>query len=1017
MRHLNHWTSSVGRIKNFLLQSISIVLSSSIIGLFVPSIVQAQNKGITYQVIIKNPSGQAINIPTVNVKLKILAPNGCILREEEHSGVNITNGFLNLSVMRGSRVGNDPGLAANKVFDNSSAISGLVCINLDGSVKAATSYTPTAEDTRKLRISFMDGANPVVADFNIRSSAFAFQAEKLNGKDAADFVNVNNAAGATQSNVESIFQRFTKLDNILNNFNAAGTSLGANITGSAATATNFTGSLTGDVTGNQTTTKVTKLQGRDVDAVAPTNNYVLTWDSGTNKWTPKVSGSAPVTSVAGKTGVVTLASTDITDFNTAADSRADARITNQKGQNSGLASLNASGKVPSSQLSLAATDIPNLDFSKITTGLPTTLSGYGITDAIQNKGTNAATNIPSMSAGLDASPPATPSTGQMFVATDTQKIYRYDGADWKVVASNNTSSGTITEITAGSGLSGGGTSGNVTVGLGSIANNRILANTSGAAGVPVATDITTLLDVIGNTQGSVLYRNATGWTVLNAGTSGQYLQTKGVAANPVWANGPTSTADFSGSLSGDVTGTQGATKVEKIQNVSVNSVAPDKEGQVLRYNNTNTRWEPGFVGMQDLRSNTTGTPQLPTSCGADKTLTYDSVTDTLACTTIAIANTQVSGLGALATKASVDLSTSDVGGTLSAARMPALTGDVTSTAGSTATTLNTVGVAKGGTGLTATPANGQIPIGNGAGYTLATLTAGANVTITNSAGTITISAEASSYWWGQQPNTGSCPTGYIPVPSLPPYTNTGFCVAKYEMKNVGGIATSQAALTPWVSIPRGTLPTTVGGAWKACRDLGSGYDLISNAQWQTIARNIADQPSNWGTAEGAANSVTAYNGELSRGHSDNAPSSALVANADDTQGCDGTGQTCSNTNWSSQRRTHVLSNGQVIWDFAGNVYEWVKDDNNASQGANGWISTMNLNDSRQNNFGNDQFCGSPNSGNYCGFGYGVTNSSVGAVYRGGNWAYGSGAGVFAASLDIGPTFSSTNIGFRCIFQP
>ena len=50
--------------------------------------------------------------------------------------------------------------------------------------------------------------------------------------------------------------------------------------------------------------------------------------------------------------------------------------------------------------------------------------------------------------------------------------------------------------------------------------------------------------------------------------------------------------------------------------------------------------------------------------------------------------------------------------------------------------------AYGGTGLTATPANGQLAIGNGSGYTLATLTAGDNVTITNSAGGISIAAAA-----------------------------------------------------------------------------------------------------------------------------------------------------------------------------------------------------------------------------------------------------------------------------------
>ena len=49
-------------------------------------------------------------------------------------------------------------------------------------------------------------------------------------------------------------------------------------------------------------------------------------------------------------------------------------------------------------------------------------------------------------------------------------------------------------------------------------------------------------------------------------------------------------------------------------------------------------------------------------------------------------------------------------------------------------------VANGGTGLTSTPTNGQLLIGNGTGYTASTLTAGSNITITNSSGGITIAS-------------------------------------------------------------------------------------------------------------------------------------------------------------------------------------------------------------------------------------------------------------------------------------
>ena len=56
----------------------------------------------------------------------------------------------------------------------------------------------------------------------------------------------------------------------------------------------------------------------------------------------------------------------------------------------------------------------------------------------------------------------------------------------------------------------------------------------------------------------------------------------------------------------------------------------------------------------------------------------------------------------------------------------------------------TLPVANGGTGLTTTPANGALDIGNGTGFTRTTLTAGSNITITNASGSITIASSGGS---------------------------------------------------------------------------------------------------------------------------------------------------------------------------------------------------------------------------------------------------------------------------------
>jgi hypothetical protein len=56
--------------------------------------------------------------------------------------------------------------------------------------------------------------------------------------------------------------------------------------------------------------------------------------------------------------------------------------------------------------------------------------------------------------------------------------------------------------------------------------------------------------VFGSAQGDILYRNATVWTVLSPGTSGQFLETQGPAANVAWASVPNPTFNNRGAWSG-----------------------------------------------------------------------------------------------------------------------------------------------------------------------------------------------------------------------------------------------------------------------------------------------------------------------------------------------------------------------------------------------------------------------------------------------------------------------------------
>lgn len=69
------------------------------------------------------------------------------------------------------------------------------------------------------------------------------------------------------------------------------------------------------------------------------------------------------------------------------------------------------------------------------------------------------------------------------------------------------------DVQAGSGITTSGTATNVTVAV----------NASGA------------LDQLGSTRGSVIYRGAAGWSTLVPSTSGQFLQTAGAGADPLWS--------------------------------------------------------------------------------------------------------------------------------------------------------------------------------------------------------------------------------------------------------------------------------------------------------------------------------------------------------------------------------------------------------------------------------------------------------------------------------------------------
>lgn len=103
---------------------------------------------------------------------------------------------------------------------------------------------------------------------------------------------------------------------------------------------------------------------------------------------------------------------------------------------------------------------------------------------------------------------------------------------------------------------------------------RLVGRNSGGAGDPEEVTASQVLDWLGNTRGQVLYRGASGWSVLSPGTSGQFLQTNGAGADPTWG-APSSGSLFDGDK-GDITVSASAT----VFTIDANAVTLPKIAQI-----------------------------------------------------------------------------------------------------------------------------------------------------------------------------------------------------------------------------------------------------------------------------------------------------------------------------------------------------------------------------------------------------------------------------------------------------
>lgn len=146
-----------------------------------------------------------------------------------------------------------------------------------------------------------------------------------------------------------------------------------------------------------------------------------------------------------------------------------------------------------------------------------------------------------------------------------------------------------------------------------------------------------------------------------------------------------------------------------------------------------------------------------------------------------------------------------------------------------------------------------------------------------------------------------CPADFELVEANADLGTSSFCLAKYEMKKDGNKAVSTPSLKPWLA--------TKATATEACANVG--FRLPTNAEWNAAALEMYNQDANWVSGKKGTDTLVTgfYSGWTEP---------IAITNLNNPY--DGTGKSSGN-----ERRTFVLASGAVIWDFAGNAWEWVSD--------------------------------------------------------------------------------------------
>ena len=258
-----------------------------------------------------------------------------------------------------------------------------------------------------------------------------------------------------------------------------------------------------------------------------------------------------------------------------------------------------------------------------------------------------------------------------------------------------------------------------------------------------------------------------------------------------------------------------------------------------------------------------------------------------------------------------------------------------------------------------------------------------------------------------------CEEGWIPFGNR--------CIMQYEAKSDGSTNCKNSkgnnAACP-VSAPTAWASITQPDAKAACESIGA--HLITNAEWMALARDIEAQDENW---VGTGTSRVLKMGNVGNAAPINSDAWYLTGAKD-------------NSTPVNEKARLKLSNGQTIYHFSGNVWEWVDEKIECgvascpismmpydSTPATEWVEFTSVSTWGKYTKAELGPLGNYNSANGVGEIYTSADESysnnspydntVHAFRRGGCWLDGADAGVFALLLSNSPSNSGDLIGFRC----